>query len=427
LRYRISYLGLALSVAFATILTILPWTCRPLKEPGLCRPEWSEGSPYYPNQTNTGILRRLRMTAFELLQQPAETLVLNAAPLNLSTLRSRLLQAQPLRLYYYVEDAPSFESLKAHASEIDLLAPQAFWIDSQGSVYGQIPARVLDVAQRAGIPLMPLVFNRRFDRATVSAVLGNPVAQKRAITYLAYLAWQNHCAGFQIDFENIAPGDQNLFTEFVRQAAATMHRYNMLLSVALVPRLSDVTFGAVSRPGAPAPGVWAAAFDYQALGQAADFVTVMTYDNFGRDDPPGPIAGLNWVNRVLTYSLLHIPSNKILMGIPLYGREWSTTRHGYMARSVTFQDIHHLLSEYHLEPRWDDRWQAPWFRYRAGGSLRTVYYENAISLRQKLQLISDYHLKGFAAWRIGSEDPAFWGLAARPGIQSTHNSPLARE
>src|SRR5581483_11881192 len=148
-----------------------------------------------------------------------------------------------------------------------LLAPQAFWIDPQGSVHGQIAPRVLDVAQRAGIPLMPLVFNRRFDRATVSAVLGNPAAQKRAVASLAYLAWQNHCAGFQIDFENIAPGDRNRFTKFVRQAAATLHHYNMLLSVALVLFLSVAGIGPAALPSSQDPAGWMAFMDTQTLGQ----------------------------------------------------------------------------------------------------------------------------------------------------------------
>lgn len=329
----------------------------------------------------------------------------------IAALRQRVEQAKPLRLYYYVDDQRSFESLQAHAGGIDALAPQAFWIDPHGAIHGQIPARVLEVAGRNHIPLMPLVFNQRFNRATVSSVLESPAVRALAIEYLPYLAWRNHCIGFQIDFENIAPQDRQFYTEFVQQAAAALHRYGMLLSVALVPRFSDAPLGA-SKPGEAAPGQWAAAFDYRALGEAADFVTLMAYDNFGREDPPGPIAGFDWVNRALGYAISHIPANKILLGIPLYGREWTETRHGYSARSLTFPDIDSLLVNHHLEAKWDARGQAPWFRYRAGGSLRTVYYEDNRSLREKLGLIPEFNLKGFAAWRIGSESPSFWTLAS---------------
>ncbi|HEX5482660.1 MAG TPA: glycosyl hydrolase family 18 protein, partial [Terriglobia bacterium] len=165
-----------------------------------------------------------------------------------------------------------------------------------------------------------------------------------------------------------------------------------------------------SKPGEAAPGQWAAAFDYRALGEAADFVTLMAYDNFGRDDPPGPIAGFDWVNRAVAFALSRIPASKILLGIPLYGREWTATRHGYSTRSLTFSDIDTLLVNHALAAKWDARGQAPWFRYRAGGSLRTVYFEDDRSLREKLGLVPEFHLRGFAAWRIGSESPSFWTL-----------------
>lgn len=345
--------------------------------------------------------------ALSFAATPQNSAIATAA--TISALRQRVEQAKPLRLYYYVDDQRSFESLQAHAAGIDVLAPQAFWIDPQGALHGQIPARVLELAGRAGIPLMPLVFNQRFNRATVSAVLENPAARALAIQYLPYLAWRNHCVGFQIDFENIAPQDRQLYSEFVRQAAAALHRYGMLLSVALVPRFSDLPYGA-SKPGKAAPGQWAAAFDYRALGDAADFVTLMAYDNFGREDPPGPIAGFDWVNRALAFALSRIPASKILLGIPLYGREWAATRHGYSAHSLTFADIDSLLVNRNLDARWDARGQAPWFRYRAGGSVRTVYFENDRSLREKLGLVPEFHLKGYAAWRIGSESPSFWTL-----------------
>lgn len=324
--------------------------------------------------------------------------------------QSRLLHDQPLRLYYYADDARSFASLEAHAQAIDVLAPQSYGVDSAGVFHGGVPARVLETAKRFHLPLLPLIYNPRFNRAIVSAVLENPAARKQAVAEMAYIGWQNHFTGFQIDFENIDPRDRDLYTQFIQQAARSMHRYGMLLSVALVPRLSDLPFGAAGKPGEAAPGAWAAAFDYRALGQAADFVTVMTYDNFGRDDPPGPVAGLAWVNRALAFASSQIPGDKILMGIPFYGREWRTTRYGYTTRSLTFLDVNRLLGRLGREAQWDSDAQVPWFRYRERGALCTVYFENLRSLSAKLNLIAQYHLKGFAAWRLGSEDPAFWRM-----------------
>lgn len=332
-----------------------------------------------------------------------------------AALRLRISRKRPLRLYYYVDDAQGFASLQEHAREIDVLAPQSFWIDPQGSVRGALPARIEPIIRRSGLPVMPLVFNREFNRATVQTVLRSAAARRRAMIDIARLARLDSVVGVQIDFENIDPADRERYSSFVRQLAATLHREGKLLSVALVPRFSSFPSGAHSSVHASktAQGAWAAAFDYRALGRAADFVTVMAYDHSGREDPPGPIAGLNWVNRALAYATSQIPSCKILLGIPLYGREWINAAGKYDTRSVTFSDVHRILTQYGIEPLWDAQWQEPWFRYRAAGTLRTIYYENRRSLRGELELISRYHLRGYAAWRMGDEDPAFWTVSKR--------------
>jgi spore germination protein YaaH len=64
-----------------------------------------------------------------------------------------------------------------------------------------------------------------------------------------------------------------------------------------------------------------------------------------------------------------------------------------------------------VERLWDERWRTPWFQYHDDTGLHTGWYEDSKSLEAKLELMQKYHLRGFAAWRLGVEDPAFWALA----------------
>ena len=334
-----------------------------------------------------------------------------ASPRARLALHLRIMRTQPLHLYYYVDDARGFASLQEHARAIDVLAPQAFWIDSQGSVHGSLPPRIAPIVRQASVSLMPLVFNRAFNRATIHAVLRSGAARRRAVADISHLARLDSVVGVQIDFENIDPADRKRYTGFVGQAAAALHREGKLLSVALPPRFSEQPSGARG-PGQSAPGgAWGAAFDYRALGRLADFVTLMAYDHSGRNDPPGPIAGLTWVNSALAYATSRIPSSKILLGIPLYGREWIYAAGKYSTQSVTFPEAHQILAQYSLQPLWNSRWQEPWFQYHAGGALCTVYYEDRRSLLGEIELMRRLHLRGYAAWRIGDEDPALWTVS----------------
>lgn len=343
--------------------------------------------------------------------QPRPTAQIEAPPVGGVLLaRQGVLRARPLKMVYCRDEPSALESLAAHAGEMTLVAPQSFWVDADGIVHGAVPPDVAEIARSARLPVMPLVVNRGFDRATASALLRNVQARERAATYLAYLAKRDQFVGFQLDLENIDPADKGLFTRFVERAAARLHRDGLLVSVAVVPRFSD-DFPGRSKSGEFSTGPWGAPYDYRALGRAVDFVTVMTYDHHGRLGPPGPIAGYAWVEEVLDYAVRRLPRQRLLLGIPFYGRDWAETDHGVTARGLTFKDAAALLDQNRVQAQWDERWRSPWLQYRDAASLHTVWYEDSRSLGEKLRLMRKYRLRGFAAWRLGAEDPQFWALA----------------
>lgn len=88
-----------------------------------------------------------------------------------------------------------------------------------------------------------------------------------------------------------------------------------------------------------------------------------------------------------------------------------TTTAGTKSISLTHKAIEDLLKLPSLVIHWDDRWRTNWAEWKDGEASSTAWYDDRRSLEQKLLLMQAYHLKGFAAWRLGMEDPAFWSLA----------------
>ena len=336
--------------------------------------------------------------------------------------RRRVMGARPLRLAYYVGDSRAFESLPTLAPEITLLAPQCFWVDEDGFVHGAIPEPLLQLARRLRLPLMPLVVNPGFDRGIASAFLRDPEAQERAAMYLAYLAKRNDVVGFQINFENIDPADKDNFTLFVQRTAARLRREGRLLSVAVVPRFSDTDTGR-SLTGKYVTGEWGASFDYQTLGKAADFLVLMAYDQHGRATAPGPIAGYDWVKEAIEYAVQRVPPGKLLLGVPLYGREWIENGEGLSSRSLSFQDARTLLARAGVDAQWSPEWRSLWFQYRNDAGEHIAWFDDQRSLREKLRLVRQYHLRGFATWRLGFEDPGFWRAVASTFGSTKKHSP----
>jgi len=329
-----------------------------------------------------------------------------AAEAVLARARERVLNAYPLAMFYYSDDSLGLESLQAHSGAMTVLAPQCYTLDRRGALHGQLPAGIPEVTRRAGLPLMPLVTNPGFDRATAHALLHNAQAQARATTNLAQLAERDQYVGWQLDFEGLDPADKLAYTRFVARLAARLHHDRRLLGVAVVPRFSD-TFPDSSTAGFHT-GEWGAAFDFRGLGRVADFLALMAYDQHTPMTPPGPVAGYDWVKAALDYAVRRVPPFKLLLGIPLYGREWDETARATTSHSLAYKDLKPFLEDPASDRHWDDFSRTSWFQLREGETLRTAWFDDARSLREKLKLAPLYHLRGYATWRLGVEDPEFW-------------------
>ena len=338
--------------------------------------------------------------------QPLSAVAKAAAAAELAKERQRLLAANPLAMFYYSGDSLGLASLRAHAGAVTLLAPQCYELDRAGTLHGGVPGAVLQVSNSAGVPLMPLVTNPGFDRMTAHFLLHNGAAQERAVRRLAELAERDQYIGWQLDFEGVPPADKYAYTRFVTRVAARLHHDHRLLSVAVVPRFSD-TFPDSSAPGFHT-GEWGAAFDYRALARVADFLTLMAYDQHTPLTPAGPVAGYDWVTAALEYTVRRVPPSKLLLGIPFYGREWTETAGNTTCRSLAYKDLQHFVEDPASVRYWDDLFRTTWFQLREGSTVRTAWFDDARSLREKLQLVQQYHLRGYAAWRLGVEDPEFW-------------------
>jgi spore germination protein YaaH len=253
---------------------------------------------------------------------------------------------------------------------------------------------------------MPLVTNAGFDRPAAHRLLHSLQAQQRAINSLADVENREHYVGWQLDFEDLDPADKVSYSRFVARLGARLHRDHRLLSVAVVPRFSDV-FPDSSLPGFHT-GQWGAGYDYRSLGRAADFLVLMAYDQHTPLTPPGPVAGYNWVKAALDYAVQRVPPYKLVLGIPFYGREWAETAGGTTSHSLAYKDLEAVLQDPSSERHWDDISHTSWFEWREGETVRTAWFDDARSLREKMKLARLYHLRGYAAWRLGVEDPDFW-------------------
>jgi spore germination protein YaaH len=344
---------------------------------------------------------------------PAAIIAATLAP----TLLPRDASAQQVeRLFYYVDRETSYESFVANVDRIDILAPSSYNIDEDGVVYGEVDPMVLELAREHDVRVMPLLVNRGFNQADLTTFLRDESARARVIETLVELCRRHGYDGIQIDIENLSIHDRDVFTEFYRAAAAALHAGGYEISAAVVHKPDELA-------GATAYqewlfDSWRGGYDLAAMAEVSDFLSVMTYSQHTRRTPPGPQAGLPWMEDVIDVFLEHMPADKLSLGIAVGSPHWYTSYEEQitpeLARSYARVETHgwatHLIERSGAELHWDDEQKVSYAYFPVEGTWEWIFLEDGRSFGARLDLVRRRGLRGFSVWVIGHEDPGIWEL-----------------
>ncbi|MBO8158253.1 glycosyl hydrolase family 18 protein [Thermosyntropha sp.] len=286
--------------------------------------------------------------------------------------------------YYYYR---SFDELKQNVDLFTDIAFRWFWTNGRGDLYYEYADnydQILQFTHDAGIK----------SHASIALMVKEPLHElltssqnrRNLIDNIVYIVKRDKYDGVNIDFEFIDPNDGPYFTIFLRELKTALGK-DIPLSVAV--------FGRTGKDK------WPIAYEYDKIGQIADYVVVMAYDYSYATSNPGPIAPLWWVKEVADYMSRVMPAEKILLGIPTYGYDWSLA--GGRASTVTATKLQNLKSKYVLNEYFDSYSMSPyWTYYDAYGNLHYIWLENKRSLEEKIKVADDYGLGGISFWRIGN-------------------------
>ena len=325
-------------------------------------------------------------------------------------------QADGERLFYYLDDPASYNSLVAHIDKISIVAPVAYSVDADGIVWGSVDPRVLKLAKDHQVGVMPLIHNPGFVQEMLHDLLSNDEATWRVISSLIGECKRYGYLGIQFDFENLSINDRDDFTKFFVATAKALHKEKFLLSIAVVHRPQE--FPGPTKYFKWLHANWRAGYDLKALAQAGDFISVMTYSQHTRRTPPGPNSSIPWMEKNIDYFLKHVPANKLSLGIPVTSMHWYTVQddeeYHVNARtwnsSMSYEQALGIAERHNAEIHWLEDQGVAYTFFDNGGLFEYIFFENAKSFEQKLALVPKNRLRGFSVWVIGWEDPEIWKL-----------------
>lgn len=256
-------------------------------------------------------------------------------------------------------------------------------------------------AQRAA-PLMVITNfeGRRFSPDLAHSVLASTGVQDILITNILNTLRSKRFTGLNIDFEYVRPADRELYNQFLRRVVNRLRPAGYSISTALAPKVSADQIGLLYE-----------AHDYPVHGQLTDFVVLMTYEWGYAAGPPWAIAPINEVRRVLNYAVTAIPRNKILMGMPTYGRDWRLpfVAGQSIAATISPQEAIARAARYGVDIQFHQLYQSPFYRYTdAQGVRHEVWFEDARSVQVKYNTVKQYGLRGVSYWELSSPFPQAW-------------------
>ncbi|HON41649.1 MAG TPA: LysM peptidoglycan-binding domain-containing protein [Bacillota bacterium] len=279
----------------------------------------------------------------------------------------------------------------------------SFPVDGRGGVVYTAGASGPAVRVARSLGVAPLAVISNFDGSNFTPELAHNAMSgptgDATIESIVEFALAEGFQGINIDFENMHPEDRQLYTSFMAALSRAAHARGLSLSNAMAPKWADW-------PSLP----WVGTFDYAALAPHLDFTMLMTYEWGWSGGPPMAIAPVNLVRRVLEYAVTQIPPGKILMGIPLYGYDWTVPAPpGTFARTVTPSQAVDLASRYGVNISFDQTAQAPWFRYvDEAGAQHEVWFEDVRSSVAAHALIGAFRLRGASYWNVMYDYPQNW-------------------
>jgi spore germination protein len=194
--------------------------------------------------------------------------------------------------------------------------------------------------------------------------------------------------GVQIDFEAMSRDDAESFFDFLKEIRDRLPA-EKVLSVAVPARMKKVTD----------------AYDYARIASIADRLVIMAYDEHWSTSAPGPVASLSWCARVVDYAVSAVPADRIVMGLPLYGRAWQDKK---LARALRFANVQDVLDETGGTASYTSELGA-YFEYTENVVVK-VFYDDERSLAEKLGLYVRKGIRAVSFWRIGQGPPSLWSM-----------------
>ncbi len=233
----------------------------------------------------------------------------------------------------YWKKASSTVDVMPHLSELTSVMPFGYSMKTNGTL--------ADTAQLSEEPWTSLIAAARAEHVriiptvmwgsgpTIHAILSNTTTRIALEDEIAQTVKDNNWDGVDIDFEAKQHETVDYFSTFLKGLYSRMGTKWVYCTVESRMPLEDRYLPGDVIP----PDAQDFANDYVQMAKYCDRIEIMAYDQAtvnkrldkARQAPYAPVADPAWVENIVNLAAQQIPKNKIILGIPTYGYEYTVT------------------------------------------------------------------------------------------------------
>lgn len=308
--------------------------------------------------------------------------------------------------YLYSGNTSSFiKNIDMTQGALNTATPNFFNLNADGSLRATIDKSLVDAMHNRGLKVVPFISNH-WDRKLAQIAMTN---REILSTQIVNSVVKNNLDGVDIDIENLNYTNKEEFTDFIRLLREKMPN-NKTLSIAVAANPYGWTTG------------WHGSYDYTKLSEYSDYLMLMGYDESYNGGSVGPVASLSFVENSIKYLLdKGIHPNKIVLGLPFYGRIWKDDVE-IGGDGIANNAIQSIVNSHNGKFYFDNTSKSAFAKFTVkssdsptyiGGKKLvpgnyTIWYENDLSLKYKLRLVEKYQLRGTGSWELTQADNGIW-------------------
>ena len=209
---------------------------------------------------------------------------------------------------FSAEDNGKLDAYLEGTAGLNVLSPTWFSVaDNQGNLNSLADRAYVEQAHGRGLKVWGLVddFDTNVDDL---ALLSSTAARTHLTEGLMQAAAEYGLDGINVDFESVKADSAPHFLQFIRELSIACRQRGLTLSI-------DNYVPAGGRT----------CYNLRVLGQVADYVMIMGYDEHYKGCCAGTNASIGFSEEGIRSTLDYVPADKVVNGLPFFMRVWQET------------------------------------------------------------------------------------------------------